>query len=297
MRTLNVSHGSGVGTGVSKQNQNTERVARRKRTVSLREPSTEPPPTAPVADADALSVFVPPEASAEDVDESALARLDDDGSPASGVRTDLPPTDGVLPPSVAVEADTPPEDVSRNTTSLEQRVRRLENALESLQSRFTEEPRLAESPPVARVADPMPAPPAPPAPTAILVDLGKRLLNSDAPSVAPTAIVVPNLSQSAMRGSLLWLLWDTWAEARSIVRMFVDPRYPMPRSTRFLPLLLLVAILTSYYWLPGTSIPVIGSWINKAFDLLLAFVLIKWLGHEARRYRRTSPDLPPQLRL
>ncbi len=265
--------------------------------MSLREASTEPPPTAPVADADSLSVFVPPEASVEDVDETALARLEDDGSPASGVRTDLRPADGLLPPPVTVEADSAPEEGSRNTNSLERRVRRLENALESLQSRFAEEPRLAASPPEARVADPLPVPPAQPAPTAILVGMGNRLFHPATPSVAPTAIVMPNLSPSATRGSLLWLLWDTWAEARSIVRMFVDPRYPMLRSTRFLPLFLLVAILTSYYWLPGTSIPVIGSWINKVFDLLLAFVLIKWLGHEARRYRRTSPDLPPQLRL
>jgi hypothetical protein len=30
---------------------------------------------------------------------------------------------------------------------------------------------------------------------------------------------------------------------------------------------------------------------------VLAFVLFKVLGQEARRYRETSPDLPPNLRL
>jgi len=79
--------------------------------------------------------------------------------------------------------------------------------------------------------------------------------------------------------------------------MFVDPRYHLPWSARVLPLSLVVAIITSYYWMPGTTIPVLGTWINKAVDLVLAFVLFKWLGQEARRYRQTSPDLPPNLRL
>jgi hypothetical protein len=266
---------------VSKRNPNIERISRRKRTVALRESPTEPSPDAPVVDADGLAPFSPADASVNGDDETALARLDDDGAPAS-----------------AAEANPlPPVTVSKPSATLEERVRRLEDTLDSLQARLAVEPRIVPSPPPALPADPLPAAPAQPPPTAILVDVGKRLFAAAAPSVAPSPIVVPNVSQSAMRGGLLWLLWDTWAEARSIVRMFVDPRYQMPRSTRFLPLLLLAAILTSYYWIPGTSIPVIGSWINKVFDLLLAFVLIKWLGHEARRYRRTSPDLPPNLRL
>jgi hypothetical protein len=96
----------------------------------------------------------------------------------------------------------------------------------------------------------------------------------------------------------MWLLWDTWAEARAIVRMFVDPRYQLPWSARVLPLILLAAILTSRYWVPFASIPFLGDWLLVKFvDLLLAFFLFKWLGHEARRYRQTSPDLPAKLRL
>lgn len=80
--------------------------------------------------------------------------------------------------------------------------------------------------------------------------------------------------------------------------MFVDPRYQLPWTARVLPLVMLAAILTSKYWIPGSSIPILGDWLLvKLINLLLAFVLFKWLGHEARRYRRTSPDLPPSLRL
>jgi hypothetical protein len=32
-------------------------------------------------------------------------------------------------------------------------------------------------------------------------------------------------------------------------------------------------------------------------DLLLLYSMFKILGHEARRYRETAPDLPPSLRL
>jgi hypothetical protein len=60
---------------------------------------------------------------------------------------------------------------------------------------------------------------------------------------------------------------------------------------------LLAAILTSKLWVPGSSILILGDLLVKLVDLLLAFMLFKWLGHEARRYRQTSPDLPPSLRL
>lgn len=80
--------------------------------------------------------------------------------------------------------------------------------------------------------------------------------------------------------------------------MFLDPRYQLPWSARALSLVFLAAILTSYYWLgPISSIPLLGGILNKLVDLLLAFLLFKWLGHEARRYRQTSPDLPANLRL
>ena len=37
--------------------------------------------------------------------------------------------------------------------------------------------------------------------------------------------------------------------------------------------------------------------LDKLIDVPLAFLLFKVLSHEARRYRQTSPDLPPPSRL
>jgi hypothetical protein len=161
--------------------------------------------------------------------------------------------------------------------SLEQRVQLLEEAVAQLRGQ--------------RAAVP------PPAPTAIRLDVDRTAPKPAAPVATAVPASIPGIAHSSTRGSLVWLLWDTWAEARAIVRMFIDPRYQLPWPARVLPLVLLAAILTSYYWLPGSSITIVGNIFNKAVDLLLAFLLFKWLGHEARRYRQTSPDLPAHLRL
>jgi hypothetical protein len=79
--------------------------------------------------------------------------------------------------------------------------------------------------------------------------------------------------------------------------MFVDPRYRLSWFGRVVPIVLTAAIATSHWWVIGSSIPLFGSVLDKAVDLVLAFALFKVLGHEARRYRETSPDLPPHLRL
>jgi hypothetical protein len=97
-----------------------------------------------------------------------------------------------------------------------------------------------------------------------------------------------------------WLLFETVAEARAIFRMFVDPRYRLSWTGRLLPVALVVLFATSGWWagcLTSINIFYIGAVLNKVLDLALGFVLFKVLGHEARRYRQTSPDLPPSLRL
>lgn len=139
--------------------------------------------------------------------------------------------------------------------------------------------------------------PASPAPTAIRLDLNKAPPKPAAPVATAVPASLPGIAHSSTRGSLLWLLWDTWAEVRAIVRMFVDPRYQLPWSARVLPLVILAAILASNIWVPFSSVPFLGGLLVKLVDLPLAYLLFKWLGHEARRYRQTSPDLPPNLRL
>jgi hypothetical protein len=185
------------------------------------------------------------------------------------------PTAFVLPAS-ALESVVP---------ALEQRVRRLEDAIARLQSGSTREAKPAEQ--IRRERS------EPALPTALLLDVGKRLLQPSEPKpVPPTAAAAPEGPANRR-----WLLAELVAEARAILRMFVDPRYRLSWFGRMVPLVLIAAIATSHWWVLGTSIPLFGTFLEKAVDLVLAFVLFKVLSHEARRYRETSPDLPQKLRL
>lgn len=275
---LEDAYGSGVHASVNKQKSKTERAARRKTAVPPSESLTDPAPPPPLPETDSTPPIPPSLPSTNGDEDAALARLADDGGPPA-------PND---------EAPEPP-----SALSLELRVRRLEEVVTLLQEHRAPEPRRAAVADPPRPADGQPdARPVPPiAPTAIRIDMAKPQPVATAVS-APVPTSAPSILHSATRSSVLWLLWDTWAESRAIVRMFVDPRYSLPWSARVLPLILLAAILTSRFWVPFSSIPFLGDWLLVKFvDLLLAFLLFKWLGHEARRYRQTSPDLPAKLRL
>jgi hypothetical protein len=176
-------------------------------------------------------------------------------------------------------------------TPLEMRIRRLEDALAQLQAMRGTESRITTSQPARPVPVATPAP-AHQAPTDKLWDLGKRVLSTPV-EVARNLGTPPG----AMSNRLGWLALESIAEARAIFRMFSDPRYRLTWTTRIAPPVLIALIVLSWWWIPFTSVPFLGLVLNKSIDLVLAFVLFKLLGHEARRYRETAPDLPPSLRL
>jgi hypothetical protein len=193
---------------------------------------------------------------------------------------------------VAVVAN-PTPDLLR---PLEQRIRRLEDALAHLQDLGHKAPADPErSGEQIQQAPPQMPPvlPAGPSSTALLLDVGKRLLDTAADVMAPPAPVVGRPYVRRQYG----LFWDTIAQVRAGVRMYVDPRYRKPWHVVTLPPVLLTALLFSYYWVPGTSIPLIGFCLNKVVDLILVYVLFSVVDKEVRRYRETSPDLPSTLRL
>jgi hypothetical protein len=184
----------------------------------------------------------------------------------------------------------PQADVS--LLPLEDRVRRLEDALAQLQELKGLEVRVAERVAVQLSHEPPPAavPVAPPpaASTAgMLLDAGKRLLGAAATAVKQAPAEIKRTA----------LFWEAVAEARAIVRVYLDPRYRLSWLGRLVPPGLVLLIVTSGWWVPGSGVPLFGPLLDKGIDLLLAFVLFKVLGYEARRYRETAPDLPPSLRL
>ncbi len=182
---------------------------------------------------------------------------------------------------------------------LEERVRHLEEAVAALQDTRALEQRVVE-----RVT----AQVAPAAPNGVresaglLLEAGRQLLPAVAAAAeAPAPPAQPQPAAPPLRRP--WVLFDVYAELRALLRMYLDPRFRLTWSARVVPAVLVAAIATSWLWLPGTtlldklSIGIASTLYVKAVDLLLAFVLFKVLHREVTRYRNTSPDLPPSLRL
>jgi hypothetical protein len=194
---------------------------------------------------------------------------------------------------------------------LEERLRRLEDALSQVPDPKQIENRIAErvaerlttsqrSIPVAQIAPAQQVAAAAPGvhiPAGVMLDVGKRILNSTASMAKAAAGTEQQESSLATGVRRTVMFFDMVTETRAIWCMFTDPRYKMTWAGWLVPLGLMLFLLASSYIIPGAQIPVVGPLIDKAVDIVPAFILFKWLSHEARRYRETAPDLPPNLRL
>jgi hypothetical protein len=176
---------------------------------------------------------------------------------------------------------------------LEQRVRRLEDSVAQLQDLRQLEDRVTE-----RLARRL----APTQPSNGILDTPPSSADPQRPLSAPPRIFTQSDTlhgEGSYSTGDRGLVLDMVADARCMVRMYVDPRYNLGWFARLVPLAFLLAILTSLIWIPG--IHLMPEWVahivSKLVDLVLAYVLFKVLIREARRYRETAPDLPPSLRL
>jgi hypothetical protein len=171
--------------------------------------------------------------------------------------------------------------------ALEERLRRLEAMLEQAQQnlRVAEQNRITER---TQTSSPLPSSgPSMLGQARALLDVGRHLLPA-----------LPG-GQGAPKAKG-WLIWEMIAELRAMVCMYLDPRYRVPWYGYVVPPALFAAFLFTKYWFPFALV------LEKAnleflvvvpVDLLLLYSMFKVLGHEARRYRETAPDLPPSLRL
>jgi hypothetical protein len=165
---------------------------------------------------------------------------------------------------------------------LEQRVRRLEDAVATLQDTAGLEARIIER--VTRRLSSSGR--ALRERAALLADSGKKFL----PAVligSEQSASEENTAASSPVGAwrAIQVFVATYTEARTIVRMFFDRRYKATWIARVIPIILLVAIFTSRHWLFFTGLPVLGTLIDKSVDLFLAFLAFKVLSWEACRYR------------
>jgi hypothetical protein len=195
----------------------------------------------------------------------------------------------------------PAPEADPRVPALEERVRQLEEMVAALQDTRALEERVAERV-TAKVAPALPNGVRESA--GFLLEAGRQLLPAAVGAIAatpPATEVQPPPQAQPMTAPPRrpWLLFDIYAEFRALVRMYLDPRFRTTWTARLAPLVLLSAIATSWIWLPGTSIlpSVVSTLIVKAVDLVLAFVLFHVTHREVTRYRATSPDLPPSLRL
>jgi hypothetical protein len=189
---------------------------------------------------------------------------------------------------LAANGETPAENPqNKRPEMLEERVRRLEDAVAVLQDTRHLEERVVE-----RVANRLnrSAPPAGAEPTGIVVHPGRRLVPAtavaarDQPADSPMATSVRGLRQS-------WLLLDFYNEVRAMVRMSLDRRYRVAWMARVVPVVALALFLFSWFFIGG--IPWIGPILDRLFDVVLICIVYKVLSREAQRYRQAVCDLPP----
>ena len=166
---------------------------------------------------------------------------------------------------------------SQALNALEGRVHRLEEAVAALQDTHLMEERIVEKlrgetqrgetlhgGPQAKVG---PLPP----------DSDK--VSATPPSPAPPAHEMPPWNAQTVPPRLSGL-----AEFRAMVRMFFDMHYHVAWTTRMLTIIIVGLIVTSHWWFPPSYVPAIGFIFEKTIDIILAFLLYRVLGNEARRY-------------
>jgi hypothetical protein len=165
---------------------------------------------------------------------------------------------------------------------LESRVRRLEDAVAALQDTRDLEERV-----VRRVGDCVRRDSHGGRDSGLLVSASRQLLPAALEVLRPPAVERPALPPppSGLRGPRFVL--DALAELRAIVRMYMDPRHRLSWTAYVVPFALVCLIATSWIWIPGTALlpGTVGTLVMKTVDLILAFVLYKFLSREARWYR------------
>ena len=195
--------------------------------------------------------------------------------------------------AIAPNGDLAPGEAVKVLTELDHRVTRLEDALAAMHDTGPLEDRVTER--VTRRLDHNAA--AVPAERDLLIDAGRHLLPQTVNHVEDQSSTSGQL-RYGFRHSQIWLLYDIYDEARSIVQMYCDRRYRLTWQARVIPLILLFAILTSWIWLPGTSISpnVLMVIVDKIVDILLAFCAIKILSREEKRYRAARGEIAADFR-
>lgn len=192
-----------------------------------------------------------------------------------------------------------------DTHTLEQRLRRLEDAIAAMQDQQAVEERLLErlinrvTPDASRPRlpnlepSPSPIPPAhaqshsqspQPSPTPALLDA--VIADTPAGQIVKTAVYA---KQQASR----WLIIDILRDLSDIVRMYFDNRYHVSRQAKIVPMIVLIVMILSYlYFTFMVPLPIVNTICDKIFDVFLILYLYRFLCREADHYRSTIALYP-----
>lgn len=116
------------------------------------------------------------------------------------------------------------------------------------------------------------------------------------PEMAIPASLVPGGQAAVSAVSALrrpWLLIDLLREIGAAVKMYMDPRYRVRRSTQLMVPLILGLFAANYVVFNYTllDIPVFRQIVERLVEVVLAVLLYKVIGREVARYRQTVAQL------
>ena len=185
-----------------------------------------------------------------------------------------------------------PHGHEETVEALEQRVRRLEDAIAALQDTQIMEDRVVERVrqrvELHHVEQPRPA--------GLFVSAARMLMPKQVEEVPPDQPHA-DASAAATDGATAngtntpppeatqpgWLLVELYREIRGMMRMFADHRYRMTWTSKAVPLAaILVAVIS---WLLISGIPLIGGLLDRAVELTLIVLVYRSMCRELSRYR------------
>jgi hypothetical protein len=179
-----------------------------------------------------------------------------------------------MPDATYIHAEVPAVD---HTPEVEQRLRRLEASVAAMQDTQLMEERVAERVVVRLKRSPLKALRES---AGLVVEAGR--------SLAPVEPVVERPAAPTGTENALWLLPDLWSELRTFGRMLFDHRYAFSITGRFGPAVIVCTYVFVWFFIGGITL--VGGFVERAIDIVLAVLLYKIIAREVRRYRRMFPD-------
>jgi hypothetical protein len=177
-------------------------------------------------------------------------------------------------------------ETGETVEALEQRVRRLEDAVAALQDTQLMEDRVVERV-RQRLELPYDGPPA-----GLFASAARMLLPKTVEEVPPDdapATPAGDATANGAAGSTEaqkpgWVIMDLARELRLMLRMFADYRYRLSWSGRMVPLIAVVIAVVAYVLFDDRMF-ILGDLINAVINAVLVVIVYKTLSREAQRYR------------